>query len=100
MPPGCRHLQRPLDVLLSLDLCKVGRILRRRQPGRVQVGLVGRNRVQTLQVGRQLAQVFDRDDLQAVDQGCLGGIAGRDKDTANGLLVGQRCDGQDAVDVA
>ena len=99
MPPCSGHLQRPLDVLLPLDLREVRRVGWRRQRERIHAGLIQRDRAQPLQVGRQVAQVLHRDHLQPIDQRRLGRVGGRDEDAADGLLAGQRGDGQDAGDV-
>jgi hypothetical protein len=50
-------------------------------------------------VGSQLAQVLYRNDLQSVNQRRLRSIHGGAEEAADGALVGQGGNGQDAADV-
>jgi hypothetical protein len=98
--PGSGHLQRPLDVLLSLDVGHVGDVLGDWLIFDVEVGLVGRHFLEALELHSELSQALYGYDLQSLDQRGLRGIYGRDEDALEALFLGHANHGQDALGVA
>jgi len=95
-----RHLQGPLDVLLTLDVGKVHCVRWGFGGAGLQVVAIRLNGMQSLEVGSERGQIRYRDDFQSVDQGCFRRIFRRYKGGANAALVSQGGHGEDAGGVA
>ena len=100
VPPGSRHLQGTLHMLLAPNVAEIGQA-----PGRLDRGgwsgiPVKRGQPTLRSRTKEFAQRLDPNHLQAVDQSGFGRIDGGDDEAACAHLDRCRRNGEDAVNMA